>query len=102
MRLDTMIKSAMLRSCSSPPLLLEAKNVHRKGLVSRSTISCSSSRTPANIPKLQPFSRTKFERAVKEPPLIEKTENELSGNGVFFFFFSLILKSLGGFLFDPY
>lgn len=31
------------------------------------------------IPKLEPFSRTKFERGVKEPPLIRKCENELAG-----------------------
>ncbi|KAF3435677.1 hypothetical protein FNV43_RR22768 [Rhamnella rubrinervis] len=76
-----MIKSALLRSCSSP-LLLEAKDVHRRrpsSLTSRfaSTITCSS-RSHPYIPKLEPFSRSKFDRFVKEPPLIEKAENELA------------------------
>ncbi|KAF2305841.1 hypothetical protein GH714_008320 [Hevea brasiliensis] len=31
-----------------------------------------------HIPKLEPFSRTRLERAIKEPPLIEKSENELA------------------------
>lgn len=39
---------------------------------------CSSSRSHAFIPKLEPFSRTKLERAVRDPPLIEKSENELA------------------------
>ncbi|CAN4112289.1 unnamed protein product [Withania somnifera] len=36
------------------------------------------SRSHAYIPKLEPFSRTKFDRVVKDPPLIEKSENELA------------------------
>ncbi|XWS67977.1 hypothetical protein CRYUN_Cryun04dG0050700 [Craigia yunnanensis] len=77
-----MIKSILLRSYSYP-ILVEAKDIHRTGfsLSSKtrftSTIRCSSS-SDAYIPKLEPFSRTKFERAVKEPPLIEKSENELA------------------------
>ncbi|WRX16558.1 hypothetical protein QQP08_009045 [Theobroma cacao] len=77
-----MIKSVQLRTYSSP-ILVEAKDIHRTGLSPSSktrfasTIRCSSS-SDAYIPKLEPFSRTKFERAVKEPPLIEKSENELA------------------------
>jgi len=74
-----MIKSALLRSCSSP-LLFEAKDLRRtRSSSSRfaSTITCSS-RDHAYIPKLEPFSRSKFDRFVKEPPFIEKFENELS------------------------
>ncbi|XWS39995.1 hypothetical protein CRYUN_Cryun18bG0102200 [Craigia yunnanensis] len=77
-----MIKSILLRSYSSP-ILFEAKDIHRTGLSPSSktrfdsTIRCSSS-SDAYIPKLEPFSRTKFERAVKEPPLIEKSKNELA------------------------
>ncbi|XP_052194847.1 CCG-binding protein 1-like [Diospyros lotus] len=43
----------------------------------RSAICCSS-RSNAYIPKLEPFSRTKLDRAVKEPPLIQKTESQLA------------------------
>ncbi|XVF01185.1 hypothetical protein REPUB_Repub04eG0066700 [Reevesia pubescens] len=77
-----MIKSILLRSYSSP-IFVEVKDIHRTGLSPSSktrfasTIRCSSG-SDAYIPKLEPFSRTKFERAVKEPPLIEKSENELS------------------------
>ncbi|KDP38257.1 hypothetical protein JCGZ_04900 [Jatropha curcas] len=77
-----MIKSLLLRSCSSP-LLIEAKDFNRSSASRRavSTLTCSSSsssRSSSCIPKLEPFSRTKLERAVKEPPLIEKSENELA------------------------
>ncbi|KAL3580571.1 hypothetical protein D5086_018406 [Populus alba] len=75
-----MIKSLLLRSFPSP-LLIEARDVNRssKRVVS-STITCSSSRSDdaLNIPKLDPFSRTKIERAVKSLPLIQKSENELA------------------------
>ncbi|KAF7840888.1 CCG-binding protein 1 [Senna tora] len=72
-----MIKSSSLRSCSSP-LILDAKH-HPKpsSSSSSSTISCSS-RSQAYIPKLEPFSRSKFERALKDPPLIQKSEKELA------------------------
>ncbi|MBA0688046.1 hypothetical protein Goshw_009233, partial [Gossypium schwendimanii] len=77
-----MIKSILLRPYSAP-ILVEVKDIHRSGLspLSKtrfaSTIRCSSS-NDAYIPKLEPFSRTKFERAVKDPPLIEKSENDLA------------------------
>lgn len=120
-----MIKSVLLRSCSSP-LLLEANDLHRTRRSSSSrfasTITCSS-RGHAYIPKLEPFSRSKSERFVKEPPFIEKFENELSGilqflkvldtfcmrklifvaNGTFFFDFVMnpweIFCGVGGFSF---
>lgn len=78
-----MIKSILLRPYSAP-ILVEIKDIRRSGLspLSKtrfaSTIRCSSS-SDAYIPKLEPFSRTKFERAVKDPPLIEKSENDLAG-----------------------
>lgn len=77
-----MIKSILLRTYSAP-ILVEVKDIRRSGLspLSKtrfaSTIRCSSS-NDAYIPKLEPFSRTKFERAVKDPPLIEKSENDLA------------------------
>ncbi|KAI7757529.1 hypothetical protein M8C21_017075 [Ambrosia artemisiifolia] len=39
---------------------------------------CCSSRNNAYIPKLEPFSRTKLDRMVKDPPLIQKSENDLA------------------------
>ncbi|OAY25450.1 CCG-binding protein 1 [Manihot esculenta] len=79
-----MIKAVLIRSCSSP-LLVEAKDFRRSNASGRRTVSrliitssSSSSRSSPNIPKLEPFSRTRLERAVKQPPLIEKAENELS------------------------
>lgn len=39
-------------------------------------VRCSSTR---DVPKLELFSRGKFDRVLQDPPLIEKTENELSG-----------------------
>ncbi|KAI4367640.1 hypothetical protein MLD38_023352 [Melastoma candidum] len=61
-----MLKSALIRSCPSP-------------LGASPRFSCSL-RTNAcdHIPKLQPFSRTKVERALKDPPLIQKCENDLA------------------------
>ncbi|XP_009342409.2 CCG-binding protein 1 [Pyrus x bretschneideri] len=81
-----MIRLVMLRSCPpSSPLLREAYPTTRSSpslLTARtpnftSTV-CSSSRNHSYIPKLEPFSRSKFERGIKDPPLIEKCENELS------------------------
>ncbi|WCJ33795.1 maternal effect embryo arrest 14 [Euphorbia peplus] len=77
-----MIKSIPIQSASSSPLFIESKRVV-------STVTCSSSNSASSpplpptrrssfIPKLEPFSRTKLERAVKAPPLIQKSENELS------------------------
>ncbi|KAL4555726.1 hypothetical protein LXL04_038354 [Taraxacum kok-saghyz] len=43
-----------------------------------STTICCSSRNDAYIPKLQPFSRSKLERVMKDPPLIQKSENDLA------------------------
>ncbi|XP_076923857.1 CCG-binding protein 1-like [Bidens hawaiensis] len=39
---------------------------------------CCASRNHAYIPKLEPFSRSKLDRIVKDPPLIQKSENELA------------------------
>lgn len=82
-----MIESVTLRSCGCP-ILLEAKDIH--GITAsrlspsmtrfNSRICCSTTRSNHYIPKLEPFSRTKFERVIKEPPLIEKSETELAGN----------------------
>ena len=81
-----MLKSIVAGSCSVP-LRLQAKDNLTAGACFSDTtrsasVACrsSSSRTNAyNVPKLEPFSRTKLERAVKEPSLIEKSENDLVG-----------------------
>ncbi|KAL0384157.1 UNVERIFIED_CONTAM: CCG-binding protein 1 [Sesamum radiatum] len=44
-----------------------------------SRISCSASRNNVYIPKLEPFSRNKIDRFVKEPPLIQKSEAQIAG-----------------------
>ncbi|KAI9123486.1 hypothetical protein K1719_004786 [Acacia pycnantha] len=71
-----MINSALLRSCSYP-LLLDPTPSSSSTRFASSTVSCSS-RNRASIPKLEPFSRSKLERALKEPPLIQKSEIELA------------------------
>ncbi|XP_010263785.1 PREDICTED: CCG-binding protein 1 [Nelumbo nucifera] len=73
----------MIRSLplpSSPSLILEVNDLHRSRSSSRaaSTICSSSSRSNAYIPKLEPFSRSKIDRRLKEPSFIQKTESELA------------------------
>nr|XP_027112405.1 CCG-binding protein 1-like [Coffea arabica] len=64
---------------SSSSLLLESNHSSRSRSGLNSTVCCSSSsRNNSYIPKLEPFSRTKFERALKDPPLNEKSENQLA------------------------
>ncbi|OVA10526.1 hypothetical protein BVC80_8985g63 [Macleaya cordata] len=72
-----MIRSVPFPSSSSSSSVLFDKIDLPRSKTSRSssTISCSSR---SNIPKLEPFSRSKFDRGVKEPPLIQKSENELA------------------------
>ncbi|KAK7252073.1 hypothetical protein RIF29_35782 [Crotalaria pallida] len=76
------MKSALFRPCSVP-ILLQPKGLlllHTNATFSTKLAStiCCSSKNHSYVPKLEPFSRTKFERAVKDPPLIEKSERELS------------------------
>ncbi|KAF3664334.1 CCG-binding protein 1 [Capsicum chacoense] len=76
-----MAQSMALNSLSSSftgannelPRIIPSSRFH----VNSSTIRCCS-RSNSYIPKLEPFSRTKLDRAVKDPPLIEKSENELA------------------------
>lgn len=70
------MKSVLLRSCPSSPILFESYREARPQNLA-STVRCAS-RNEAYIPKLEPFSRSKFDRAIKGPTLIEKCENELS------------------------
>ncbi|KAL2344869.1 hypothetical protein Fmac_006154 [Flemingia macrophylla] len=70
------MKATPLRPCSAP-LILDAHGNRASSTRHTFVVSCSSRNQPY-IPKLEPFSRTKFERVVKDPPLIEKSEKELS------------------------
>ncbi|KAK9056693.1 hypothetical protein SSX86_024055 [Deinandra increscens subsp. villosa] len=58
----------------------QAPPVHSPPLAPATTTICCSSRNNAYIPKLEPFSRsrTKLDRVVKDPPLIQKSENDLA------------------------
>ncbi|XP_030523058.1 CCG-binding protein 1 [Rhodamnia argentea] len=73
------MKSVLIRSGWSP-LLVEAGDLcgSRSSSARFAPAVCCSSRGNAYIPKLEPFSRSKFERGLKEPPLIQKCENELA------------------------
>ncbi|KAK6135699.1 hypothetical protein DH2020_030560 [Rehmannia glutinosa] len=75
-------------NCSMSSFLVEPNRYTQcsKSTASRS-VSCSVSRS--NIPKLEPFSRNKIDRAVKEPPLIQKSENQIAGKCFSFVFFLL-------------
>ncbi|PIN08681.1 hypothetical protein CDL12_18746 [Handroanthus impetiginosus] len=69
-----MIRAVPL-NCSLSSFLVEPKSAPSR---SGSTICCSASRNNAYIPKLEPFSRNKIDRAVKDPPLIQKSENQIA------------------------
>lgn len=74
-----MLKSIVFSS-GSVPVLVDATDIHGTREPRFGSVVCCSSRNSAyNVPKLEPFSRTKFERAVKDLPLIEKSENDLAG-----------------------
>ncbi|KAG9440769.1 hypothetical protein H6P81_020934 [Aristolochia fimbriata] len=76
-----MIRSVPLPSSSASSLLPALSSAVEAGDRSRgrsdSFVCCARSRD-AYIPKLEPFSRSKIERGLKEPSLIQKTENDLS------------------------
>ncbi|XAR59492.1 hypothetical protein NMG60_11015347 [Bertholletia excelsa] len=79
----------MIRSVPLPPssgflvdhndlLLLQCPRLPLAAARGGSSAILCSSRSDSSIPKLEPFSRSKLDRAIKEPPLIQKTENELA------------------------
>jgi len=72
-----MIKSVTLRSFHLPIEFNDTKFVSRPCFLARSfpVVRCSSTR---DVPKLELFSRGKFDRILQDPPLIEKAESELS------------------------
>lgn len=75
-----MIKSVTLRSFPLPVEFTDTKIVapSTSCFPARSfpLVRCSSTR---DVPKLELFSRGKFDRVLQDPPLIEKAETELSG-----------------------
>ncbi|XAR72865.1 hypothetical protein NMG60_11019646, partial [Bertholletia excelsa] len=85
---ETKIGRSVPLPLPSPTLLLEPKDFNCSRLLppwssspavaSSSTTRCSA-RSNGYIPKLKPFSRSKFDRIVKDPPLIQKSENEIAG-----------------------
>lgn len=66
-----------LRSSSSSSSLSPSPK-RFNSMINCSASSSSSRNHEYDIPKLKPFSRSKFERAVKDPPLIEKSESQLA------------------------
>nr|ACU17561.1 unknown [Glycine max] len=95
------MKATLLRPCSGPLILDTHSNRTSSTMRHASTVVCCSSKNQPYIPKLEPFSRTKFERAVKDPPLIEKSEKEILGTSFFLFFFSQISRLYNEFK-DPF
>ena len=41
-------------------------------------VVCDAHRSSSSIPKLEPFSRSRIERRIKDPPLLQKYENDLT------------------------
>lgn len=74
----------MLRSLASPlspsALLFEsaAGDVHRSRPARPAVSCCSGRRSSDSIPKLEPFSRSRIDRWLKDPPFLQKTENDLT------------------------
>ncbi|KAJ8513983.1 hypothetical protein OPV22_004417 [Ensete ventricosum] len=81
-----MLGSVALRS---PPLQIRPGHVWEAAagdlsssrpstLAPRSIIVCDAQRSYGSIPKLKPFSRSRFERWLKDPPFLQQIENEIS------------------------
>ncbi|XP_051146942.1 CCG-binding protein 1 [Andrographis paniculata] len=67
-----MVESLPL-SCAATTFLVESRSRRR------TNFRCfSASRNNGYIPKLEPFSRSKIDRAFKEPPLIQKSESQIA------------------------
>ncbi|PKA54320.1 hypothetical protein AXF42_Ash000153 [Apostasia shenzhenica] len=74
----------MLRSLVSPTspsaLLFESAggDLCRRFPTRSSSASCCVQRTRGSVPKLEPFSRSRIDRGIKEPPFLRKSENDLT------------------------
>ncbi|RZC67144.1 hypothetical protein C5167_010838 [Papaver somniferum] len=76
-----MISSVPLPSSASSSLLFDTIDLPRNKYMikpSSSMICCSSSSSSRSVPKLEPFSRNKIDRGIKELPFVQKSENELA------------------------
>ncbi|KAH9608402.1 hypothetical protein KSS87_011295 [Heliosperma pusillum] len=71
-------KSAVLLDPKHPSDVNVNANATVKTRKSSSSISCCSKKHDYKIPKLEPFSRSKFERGIRDPPLIDKSEKQLA------------------------
>ncbi|KAK7362691.1 hypothetical protein VNO77_04811 [Canavalia gladiata] len=71
------MKATLIRPCSAP-LLLDARSTPTSSTRHISTVCCSSRNQPPHFPKVGPFSQNLLQRALKDPPLIEKTEKSIS------------------------
>lgn len=88
-----MIGAASLRCHCAPSLVLERGEIGSRGAkapmpavrYARPVVICSGSGSgtaesgASSVPKLEPFSRSRIERLVKDPPFLQKTENDLTG-----------------------
>ncbi|CAH9124340.1 unnamed protein product [Cuscuta epithymum] len=78
-----MLRSVVLNPLPPLPsyLTVYSEDVNKsngsRAVIIPSTIRCVS-RSNGSIPKREPFSRSKFDRIVKDPPLIQKCESEIA------------------------
>ncbi|XP_073272024.1 CCG-binding protein 1 [Primulina huaijiensis] len=72
-----MNRTVPLKCSSSTFLVAQCLKSVTSRSVSVPIVYCSS-RNNGYIPKLEPFSRSKIDRAVKDPPLIQKSENQIA------------------------
>ncbi|KAF8410590.1 hypothetical protein HHK36_003122 [Tetracentron sinense] len=77
----------MIRSLTPSSMIFQVNDLHCSRVALY--VSCSS-RSHDFIPKLEPFSRSKIDRCIKEPSLIQKSENELAGLFVIYCFSRLL------------
>ncbi|KAL6494749.1 hypothetical protein OROGR_031549 [Orobanche gracilis] len=64
---------------SASAFLVEPKSSFAlRSASSVSIVRCSDSRKYAHIPKLEPFNRNKIDRALKDPPLIQKSQDQIA------------------------
>ncbi|CAM8959796.1 hypothetical protein QQ045_002949 [Rhodiola kirilowii] len=71
------MKSLTSRSSLVSAYPIDATSKRRNSRYVTTRISCFS-RSNGDVPKLEPFSRSKMDRIVSDPPLIQKSENELA------------------------
>lgn len=75
------LRSPPLHSCPAFALEIAGPDLSSRSSrpAPRSTVLCDAQRSHASIPKLEPFSRSRIERWLKDPPFLQKTKNDLGG-----------------------